>query len=391
MASKRKKKPKWPHKHVTSMYAHSNGQWAKRINGRIIYFGAWGDPDGALAVWRESEEWLYSTKGSPEVTVDEIFNRWLGDQHSRVGAKKNAISTRTYQSYKETARYMLDKLGRSTTVRQLYYDPGRWTRIMRELEQHFDSPYPILRHVTYTRSAFKWAYEERVIEKPMLWGAAFKPPGQADVDKYRLKQAEREGNKLYNAAEINKLLKDAKPETKVLLLLGINGGYGNTDCAELLIEDIDFAQPRIAKLRHKTSVPRCVPLWPETVEALKSVVGDRKTGPAILTRYGNKIISEWTVKKGERAGDTCWTDGVARRFTKRCKKAGVESRGFYALRHTFRSIARSQGQPTDMIDLVMGHKSGSTGERLYTHGEYPMKQLWDVVNSVRDWLQGSSS
>lgn len=384
------KKPKWPYKHVTSMYAHRNGQWAKRINGKTIYFGTWDNPDAALAEWRESEEWLYSANGSREVTVDEIFNRWLTDQQSRVGAKKNAITTRTFQTYKETARSMLQHLGRATTVRQLYEEPSRWTRVMRKLENQFDSPYPISRHVKYTRAAFKWAYEERYIEKPMLWGSAFKPPSQADIDKYRLQQAERDGNKLYSAAEIQALLAVADPGTAVLILLGINGGYGDTDCAELLIEDIDFEQSRIAKLRHKTSVPRCVPLWPETISALRAVIGSRVSGHAILTRYGNKIISEWTVRTGERAGDKCWTNGVYRRFKRACDVASVRSRGFYALRHTFRSVAFQRGSSPPMIDLIMGHRSGSIGDRLYTHGDYPMDELWSVSHRVRTWLYGET-
>ena len=28
---------------------HDNGRWAKRIRGKLHYFGRWDDPEGALA------------------------------------------------------------------------------------------------------------------------------------------------------------------------------------------------------------------------------------------------------------------------------------------------------------------------------------------------------
>jgi hypothetical protein len=32
--------------------AHPNGQWAKKIKGKIHYFGAWSNPGGALEKYR---------------------------------------------------------------------------------------------------------------------------------------------------------------------------------------------------------------------------------------------------------------------------------------------------------------------------------------------------
>ncbi len=54
--------------------------------------------------------------------------------------------------------------------------------------------------------------------------------------------------------------------------LGINGGFGNTDCAMLPKTAIDLDASIITDARPTTGVPRVVPLWQETIVALESVL-----------------------------------------------------------------------------------------------------------------------
>src|ERR1700734_2826544 len=35
------------------LFAHANGRWAKKIHGKLVYFGKWVDADSALAKYLE--------------------------------------------------------------------------------------------------------------------------------------------------------------------------------------------------------------------------------------------------------------------------------------------------------------------------------------------------
>ena len=141
-----------------------------------------------------------------------------------------------------------------------------------------------------------------------------------------------------------------------MILLGVNGGFGNTDCAELDVHGpgprrrwIDFPRP-------KTGIARRCPLWPETVAAIRAAVaGAAEAGglPRVrarvparprervrhvtteLTRDGNN--PEAIPKGGNRK------DLIGIQFGKLLDALGIhrERVGFYALRHTFRDDRRT--------------------------------------------------
>src|SRR3990167_8028781 len=59
---------------------NSNGQWSKKVRGKVHYFGVWANPDAAEALWNEQKEDLLAgrkPRSRDWLTVGDLFNRFL--------------------------------------------------------------------------------------------------------------------------------------------------------------------------------------------------------------------------------------------------------------------------------------------------------------------------
>src|SRR5205809_917090 len=89
------------------------------------------------------------------------------------------------------------------------------------------------------------------------------------------------------------MLKTTSVQLKAMILLGINCGFGNEDCATLPIDAIDLKTGWVRFPRPKTGVDRACKLWPESVKALREVLKERKESAdeslaklVFITKYG---------------------------------------------------------------------------------------------------------
>src|SRR5262245_29136224 len=63
------------------LFPHASGRWAKKIRGKLHYFGKWHDPDAALAKFMREKEALFAgltPDATPEgLTVGTLCGKFL--------------------------------------------------------------------------------------------------------------------------------------------------------------------------------------------------------------------------------------------------------------------------------------------------------------------------
>ena len=95
--SKARRKPAKPRADFP-LFAHNNGLWAKKILGKIHYFGVWADPDAAFRRYIDQKDALHAGRKpwlqSDEATVRDLVNRWLTSKHRKV--ESGEIRRRTF-------------------------------------------------------------------------------------------------------------------------------------------------------------------------------------------------------------------------------------------------------------------------------------------------------
>lgn len=86
MMSKSKKPPTKPRPDFP-LFAHRNGQGAKKIGGKLHDFGCWADPDAALHEYLRVTDDLQAgrvpTPAAGVVTLADVVNAYLADADPR--------------------------------------------------------------------------------------------------------------------------------------------------------------------------------------------------------------------------------------------------------------------------------------------------------------------
>ncbi|MGA2616564.1 MAG: tyrosine-type recombinase/integrase [Thermoguttaceae bacterium] len=198
--------------------------------------------------------------------------------------------------------------------------------------------------------------------------------------------------------EIRAMVAAASVPLKVMILLGINCGFGNTDVANLTVKNLDLKDGWCNYPRPKTGISRRCPLWPETVKAIKAAPAVRPasrdkadTDLVFLTPDGQRWV--WTrgtpadidATDMEELARISRADRVTAAMGQLLSRLGLARPGhtFYTLRHTFETIG---GESRDQVavDAIMGHSREDMAsvyrERI---GDDRVRA---VVEHVRQWL-----
>src|SRR5262249_3206944 len=200
------------------------------------------------------------------VRVKDVANAYLLAKKELL--KNGELSPRTWPDYKCAADMLVQRFGKLCLVVDLA--PDDFAALRRYMAKKWGKV-RLVKMVGYVRSIFKHGYEAGLLEQPMRFGPDFRRPSKMAL---RLERA-KAGPKLFTAKEVKQLLGAAGVQVKAMILLGINCGFGNSDCANLPIKAVNLKTGWVDFPRPKTGMPQRCPLWPQTVTALKKAMAKR--------------------------------------------------------------------------------------------------------------------
>lgn len=390
----------------------ASGQWYKTHQGVRHYFGKLDDPDAAYE--RYEREWpqiIAGRKPRPEnpgqqgggLTLREGVNLWLA---ARVeDGEAGVIAASTVEGYRRIARRLMDELGGTTRISWL--GPDDFRRLANTYRAKMAAS-PAKKAMTVTRMVFTWLYQNEHIPAPPRYGSDFKlgklqgrrvDRGQRNASTFTAEQVRTLLDAAEHGVESTNTIEGVKasPHIRAMVMLAINGGYTQRELATLRLDDVDLDSAIIDHYRGKSEARRTVPLWPETVEAIKASLAKRATpkpeaeGLLFVSIHGNPWHREtMKVDKPEHEGGKeklryQRVDKIGHQFAKLCKAArvNVKGAGFGHLRHTHRTASDEANDPHAAM-RIMGHDVPGIS-RHYVN-EISHERLRAVSEHVRAWL-----
>lgn len=367
------------------LYAHRNGQWAKKIRGKTYFFGIWTDWESALTTYLVDRDTLQAgrqrKRRSDSPTLQELVNIYVDHCDRRVVSKE--LSQRTLNDYTRT-------LKRLALVRGKLDQPSDWTpEDFAAIKESFFQP---VERVTPIRGGLKgisvdrrssvtvdidirairaflnWCYESEFITQPRF-GRSF---NQTSAKQKRMKKAEL-GPRDLTAVEIRSFVAHSSINFKGIVLLGINAGMGAADISSLKVES--YSDAWLNCPRQKTGVARRIWLWPETRSAIDAQMAKRwkvrQEGLLFETSQGNPWVRDDF-------------DAIGKLFGRLRDNYGLRGT-FYDLRRTFETIAE------DTLDFpavkhCMGHAPSNSDMSAIYRQKVSDDRIRKVCEHVRNWL-----
>ena len=393
---RRESKPAKPYDDFP-LFAHPNGQWAKKIRGKPFYYGLWAEHEAAAANYLKYREYDQNNLPRPVefegLTVRGLVNQFLTAKRHLVDTQE--LSARSFADYHDTCDRILAAFGGGRLVDGL--TTTDFATLRASIAKRW-GPVALGNEVNRVRVVFNFAVDADLTLRPIRFGPDFKRPSRET-----LRRAKREkGSKFLEAKQIKALLAVATVPMKAMILLGVNCGLGNSDIAGLPNKAIDLKRGWLDHPRPKTEIDRRVPLWPETVTALEAAIKSRPTPTntgderlAFITTHGRPWVRFNLTESAE--GESIERqlskpkgvpiDSIALEFGKLLKRLDMKrlGLGFYALRHVFETVA---GESKDQIAVehVMGHAAKSDDMSAVCRERISDERLKTVTDTVRKWL-----
>ena len=322
---------------------HPTGQYCKKIKGKIYYFGS--DKKQALERYLNQATYLHGHQENLQkptedhMTLKQLCEMYLKYQYSKLQA--NDLTANHHNEQIGSLNKLVAFLGQNRKIKSI--STLDLQNYKRKLQKNHGSVYRLNLHISILKAIFHWARKNDILENI---------PNIDAISRGKIIHQQRV---TFNSDQITQLLSVADVKMRAMIWLGLNCGFGCTDCAELKWADLDMVNARVKLPRRKTGISRNLPLWPETVESLEKIP---KAGKLVFyTSRGNPFIRTLLKDDGNGNGKYTTLNTITTKFSRLIKKSGLDvpkGTGFYTLRRTAATIAARSGDPF-AVQRLLGH------------------------------------
>ena len=338
----------------------------------MYYFGS--DKQEALQRYIDQAAYLHGSNHNSQrpvgdsMTLKQLCDIFLKYQFAKV--KAYAITAQHYNDQVSSLNILMSFLGQRRSIKDI--STLDLQNYKRKLQKHYNkSSHRLNLHISNLKTLFHWAKKNDILKQI---------PNIDAISRSKLTNKQR---RIFTHEEINKLLTVADTQMKAMIWLGLNCGFGCTDCSDLQWKNLNLDNGRVVFPRGKTGVPRDLPLWSETVDALKAV--PKKGELVFYTARGNPFVRN--ALKIDTSGNEKYSpiNSIATKFARLIKKAGLDvpkGTGFYTLRRTAATMAARSGDPF-AVQRLLGHANLIMATR---YVQDVSKQTDEVVKKSREYI-----
>jgi len=238
----------------------------------------------------EQDEWLMwedrlRRAAQPQVPEDQMVGGqvadWLATLQDRV--KLDLLSADRLYNVRDMIERFAGFVGPKRPVSEINEDV--YERYFYDLARSYPSKVTAHGHLRLVKQFVRYLFGKRLLELPRNLrdpALRFKLPPRAIVT--------------YTADQVRALVRAAKGQPKLHVLLGLNCGFGPTDISEFKQSEVDWEEGTITRKRSKTDSQESVPvvrykLWQSTFALLRQF--NSGGDPVLRTRAGG----EWAFRR----------------------------------------------------------------------------------------------
>ena len=384
-----KPRPDWP------LTASPNGHWVKKIKGRVYNFGRWDQPEDALARYVAERDYIAVHRCRPVddggLRLDHAVKLFLDRQKARLeGRIGKRISQRHFEDQKATCLVVLETFGLARSVQSLLpadFASSLYPKISTTQKGKARESSTVARNIANVKALFNWLAKENRIPNRLNFGGDFVPPvKEAAGDEVATVKA-------FTAGETWRLIEAASVNTRAMIWLALNTGTNNADCANVTRKAIDLEAKTLTwkrwKVRRKEHAKvRVIPLWPETVAALREAVAIRPDAkdPAdanlFFLTYQGRQWGQWSLSQEVTKLKTCVS------FSTQNNTQPMTASTRYRPTNTTKTIGKrfvAVGEPDSSAKIAESKVKDLTGDRVLK-ARRMREDFWEFQATHMFWL-----